>query len=329
MPEVIHVTPAVIEAADITDPELLEVVDRLQLSSIMYVPLIARNRTIGVLSLVLAESGGRYDDQDVALAQDLASRAALAIDNARLYRERDKTAQILQERLLPKRLPTIEGIDAAARYLPADDALVAGGDFYDLFEMDDGSWKAVIGDICGKGPEAAALMGFVRFTMRAVSRQDRKPSEALLKVNRALVEELDAGSGVFCTAAVVRIRVHDGGAQLTVAVAGHPLPLIVRADGAISECGSPGTLLGPFDEIEVSDQIAELTPGDAVVMFTDGVLEAAEDPGWEMNGLRRLLASCGGLSAGNIADRIQQGVSALEHRRIDDVAILVIAVPQP
>src|SRR4029079_9410530 len=159
-------------------------------------------------------------------------RAGFAIDNARLYEERDHVAQTLQARLLPKSLPRVPGMDVAARYLPANDVLQAGGDFYALFELDDGSWKAVIGDVCGKGPEAAALMGFVRFTMRAVSRQDTKPSEALVKLNRALREELEDERGAeFCTAAVVRIRPNDDGARLTVAVAGHPLPFIVRADG--------------------------------------------------------------------------------------------------
>ncbi|MGH2594937.1 MAG: SpoIIE family protein phosphatase [Actinomycetota bacterium] len=209
-----EITEASIDAASITDPELLDVVERLKLSSVMYVPLVARGRILGTLTMVWAESGKHYSEDDLRLGEDLASRAAFAIDNARLFRERDHAARSLQERLLPKSLPDIPGVDVAARYLPAGDALQAGGDFYDLFEMDDGNWKAVIGDVCGKGPEAAALMGFVRFTTRAVSRQDTKPSEALVKLNRALLEELGDGKGEFCTAAVVRIRPHDQGVRL-------------------------------------------------------------------------------------------------------------------
>ncbi|MEO8424320.1 MAG: SpoIIE family protein phosphatase [Actinomycetota bacterium] len=324
-PELVtEVTQELIDAADIADPELREVIDRLRLNSVMYVPLIARGRTLGALTMVWAESGKHYSEDDLRLAEDLASRAAFAIDNARLYRERDHAARSLQERLLPKTLPHIPGVDVAARYLPAGDLLQAGGDFYDLFEMDDGSWKAVIGDVCGKGPEAAALMGFVRFTTRAVSRQDTKPSEALVKLNRALLEELEVGKNEFCTAAVVRIRAHDEGVRLTVAVAGHPLPLVVRANGDVEEAGVPGTLLGMFEEIDISDQIVDLHPGDALVMLTDGVLEAGRDPGWESEVIPQLLATSAGMSPHAIADRIKDAVADLDDRRTDDVAVLVM-----
>jgi PAS domain S-box-containing protein len=325
VPELVsEVNQEMIDAADITDPELLEVIQRLDLSSIMYIPLTARGRILGVLTMVWAESGKHYSEDDLRLAEDLGSRAAFAIDNARLYRERDHVARSLQERLLPKTLPQIPGIDVAARYVPAGDVLQAGGDFYDLFEMDDGTWKAVIGDVCGKGPEAAALMGFVRFTTRAVSRQDTKPSEALVKLNRALLEELEAGKGEFCTAAVVRIRPHDDGARLTVAVAGHPLPLVLRADGEMEEAGVPGTLLGIFEDIDVSDRIVDLHPGDVLVMLTDGVLEAGRGRGWETEVIRGLLADSAGMSPEAIADRIEATVSGVEDRRTDDIAVLVM-----
>jgi serine phosphatase RsbU (regulator of sigma subunit) len=319
-----EISQELIDAANITDPELLEVVERLQLSSVMHIPLIARGRILGTLTMVWAESGRHYSEEDLRLGEDLASRAAFAIDNARLYRERDHAARSLQQRLLPKTLPRIPGVDVAARYLPAGDVLQAGGDFYDLFEMDDGSWKAVIGDVCGKGPEAAALMGFVRFTTRAVSRQDTKPSEALVKLNLALLEELEAGKGEFCTAAVVRIRPHDEGVRLTVAVAGHPLPIVVRANGDIEEAGVPGTLLGMFEELDISDQIVDLYPLDALVMLTDGILEASRDPEWESHDFSQLLAASAGMSPNVVADRIKAAVSSIDDRRTDDVAVLVL-----
>lgn len=319
-----EITPEVIEAANITDPELLEIIRRLRLSSVMYIPLIARGRTLGVLTMVWAESGKHYSEEDVRLAEDLASRAAFAIDNARLYRERDQTARSLQERLLPKVLPELPGFDVAARYVPAGNALLAGGDFYDLFEMDDGSWKALIGDVCGKGAEAAALMGFVRFTIRAASRQDTRPSEALVKLNRALLEELEAGKGEFCTAAIVRIRPEEDRVRLTIAVAGHPLPFILRADGTLEESGTPGTLLGIFEEIDVSDTIAELRPGDTIVMLTDGVFEAGREEGWQEEAIPRLLADSAGLPPDVIADRILAAVADIEDPRTDDIAVLAI-----
>jgi PAS domain S-box-containing protein len=318
------ITREMIDAANIADPDLREVIDRLRLNSIMYVPLTAGERTLGVLTMVWAESGNHYSAEDLRVAEDLAVRAAFAIDNARLYRERDEVARSLQERLLPKSLPSIPGLTAAARYIPAGELLQAGGDFYDLFEMDDGSWKAVIGDVCGKGPQAAGLMGFVRFTTRAVSRQDTKPSEALVKLNRALREELEDGAGEFCTAAVVRIRPRSSGALLTIAVAGHPLPIVLRSDGTLEEVGVAGTLLGVLPEIRVSDEIAELRPRDTLIMLTDGVLEAGREEAWQASELPALLSECLGMSAEAIADRIQGAVESLRERRTDDIAILVI-----
>ncbi len=320
-----EITRSMIDAANIEDPELLDVVERLQLSSIMYIPLVARRKVVGALTMVWAESGRHYDEEDLRLAEDLAGRAAFAIENARLYEERDHVARTLQARLLPKSLPRMPGMDVAARYLPADDVLQAGGDFYDLFELDDGSWKAVIGDVCGKGPEAAALMGFVRFTTRAVSRQDTQPSGALVKLNRALREELEDGrSAEFCTAAVVRIRPNDDGARLTVAVAGHPLPFIVRANGRVEQVGAPGTLLGVFERIDVSDEVVDLGRDDVLVMVTDGVLEASDDPRWASHAIPELLAESRGMSSLAIAERIETALSAIDDRRTDDVAVLVI-----
>ncbi len=320
-----EITQEMIDAADIEDPELLDVLERLQLSSVMTIPLVARRKVVGALTMVWAESGKHYDEEDLRLAEDLAGRAAFAIDNARLYEERDHVARTLQARLLPKSLPRMPGMDVAARYVPANDVLQAGGDFYDLFELDDGSWKAVIGDVCGKGPEAAALMGFVRFTTRAVSRQDTKPSEALVKLNRALREELEGdGRGEFCTAAVVRIRPSDGGARLTVAIAGHPLPYIVRANGEVEQAGVPGTLLGVFEEVDVSDQVVDLSHEDVLVMVTDGVLEASDDPTWVDHTFPELLAASRGMTSGEIADRIETAISTIDDRRTDDVAVMVI-----
>ena len=254
------ISQKLIDAANITDPELLDVVERLQLSSVMYVPLIARGRILGTLTMCGRSPGSTIPKRDLRLAEDLASQrrspsttlGSIGSEITQLARCRNGSAEVA---------PAHPGVDVAARYLPAGDVLQAGGDFYDLFEMDDGTWKAVIGDVCGKGPEAAALMGFVRFTTRAVSRQDTKPSEALVKLNRALLEELDEGKGEFCTAAVVRIRPYDEGVRLTVAVAGHPLPLVVRANGDVEEAGVPGTLLGVFEEIDISEQTVDLHRG--------------------------------------------------------------------
>ena len=326
-----EVTPVVtdemiVAALEPIYPDLVPVFLELQLRSVMVVPMITADRVVGAIQLVSAESGRLYTDEDLALAKEIASRAAVAIDNARLYRQREQEARILQERLLPRSLPSIPGVEVAARYLPADETMLVGGDFYDLFQMSDGNWKAVIGDVSGKGVEAAALMGFVRFTMRAVSRDDTKPSDALRKVNQALRDEL-GDETTFCTAAVTRIHPHQGGARLTIAVAGHPVPLALRADGVVEPAGSPGTLLGFLDEIDVSDVVVDLATGDSLVLLTDGVLECSRDPAWTEAVIPELLSVSVGMRPSTVVDLIDGMVAGVPDRRADDIALLVLHLP--
>src|SRR5207248_11443603 len=147
-------------------------------SSLMIVPLAARGRTLGALTLVAAESGRHYGPADLAVAEDLARRAAQAVDNARLFTQQRHIARTLQESLLPPKLPEIPGVEVAARYEAAGLGTEVGGDFYDLFETD-GEWGVVMGDVCGKGPEAAAVTGLARYTIRAAAMRERSPSRIL------------------------------------------------------------------------------------------------------------------------------------------------------
>jgi PAS domain-containing protein len=307
-------------------PELVPVFLELQLRSVMVVPMIAGDHVVGAIQLVSAESDRRYTDEDLAVAKEIAARAAVAIENAMLYRQREEEVRVLQERLLPRSLPSIPGVEAAARYLAADESMLVGGDFYDLFRMSDGNWKAVIGDVSGKGVEAAALMGFVRFTMRAVSRDDTKPSDALRKVNEALRDEI-GDETTFCTAAVTRIHPHDGGARLTIAIAGHPLPYVLRADGALEVAGETGGLLGFLEKIDVSDTVVDLGTGDSLVLLTDGVLECSRDPQWADAVIPDLLSLAGGMRPGTVVDLIDGTVASVEDRRADDIALLVLHLP--
>jgi serine phosphatase RsbU (regulator of sigma subunit) len=307
-------------------PELVPVFLELQLRSVMVVPMIAGDRVVGAIQLVSAESGRRYTDEDLALAQEIASRAAVAIENATLYRQRLDEVRALQQRLLPRSLPSIPGMEVAARYLPAQEGLVVGGDFYDLFEMSDGNWKAVIGDVSGKGVDAAALMGFVRFTMRAVSRDDTRPSDALRKLNAAFRDEI-GDETTFCTAAVTRIHPYGEGARLTIAVAGHPLPYAIRADGTVETVGEPGALLGFLDEIDVSDTVVDLGMGDSLLLLTDGVLESARDPGWSDVAIPELLSLAAGMRPATLVDLIEGTVGDIEDRRADDIALLALHLP--
>jgi PAS domain S-box-containing protein len=315
---------ALLEAS--LDEERLEVIRELQLSSVMLLPLRARGRTLGTISFVFAESGRSYGEADLVLAEDLASRAALALDNARLYRERDDIARTLQEGLLPGPFPDVPGIELAARYQAAGEGIDVGGDFYDAFDTADGAWALVVGDVCGKGPQAAALMGTARHTIRAAALREHRPSAVLTTLNTALQQQ--SREQWFCTVCYVRLRPRPEGARLTVCAAGHPLPAILRADGTVEFAGTPGTLLGVFTDIELTDASVDLGPGDALVLFTDGLTDA-DRTGREFGQkwLTDVLARNVGGSVEEIARSLEREVLGDQNQGLpDDLAILVAKV---
>lgn len=318
-----EITPEMIEAANLGE-DRKRILDELRLTSIMIVPLIARRRVLGAITFVSAESGRRYGSDDLALAEDLASRAALAVHNAELYRERDHIARTLQRSLLPPELPVIPFVDLGATYRPAGEGNEVGGDFYDVFELPDSNWVALMGDVCGKGPEAAALTGLARHTIRAAATRESVPSRALEILNRALLEQRD--DHVFCTVAYLRLHPGPDGVRLTVASGGHPLPLVLRADGTVHTAGRPGTLIGIFPDPELHDRVEDLGPGDTIVLFTDGVTEEHGDS--ELFGRDRLvdvLRRSAGLPAQAIAEAVERAVTGFRPEPLrDDLAVLVL-----
>jgi serine phosphatase RsbU (regulator of sigma subunit) len=271
-------------------------------------------------------SDRRYDATDLAFATELARRAATAVDTARLYQDRDQVARTLQRTLLPPTLPDIPFAEIAAIYHPAGEGSEIGGDFYDAFETGDDAWAIAIGDVCGKGAAAAAITGLARHTLRAAAFRESSPAAVLERLNRALLREVREES--FCTVAAGRLAAHRDGALLTACAGGHPAPLVLRNDGTVEEATSPGTLLGIYPEVDVSDQRTVLAPGESVVFYTDGVVE--ERRSGEQFGetrLRDLLAGCSGLSATGIAERIERSV--LEFQPVapaDDMAVVVLRI---
>ncbi|MDQ3992016.1 MAG: SpoIIE family protein phosphatase [Actinomycetota bacterium] len=297
----------------------------LKAASAMVVPLSARGRTLGAITLV-GGPGRAYAGDDLALAEDLARRAALAIDNARLYRERSHIARTLQHSLLPPQVPEIPGVQVAARYLPTGRGFEVGGDFYDLFETGDGSWGVVMGDVCGKGADAASLTGLARHTIRAAAMRERTPSGILALLNDAV---LRSETDRFATVVVGLLEPGDGRLRLTLACGGHPLPLIVRADGSVEAAGTPGTLIGVLEELRLTDDTIELGPGDAMLLFTDGVTEELR-PGSSLGEgrLGAVLRFCAGQDAEAIVDTIERAaVGAHPEGPRDDMAILALRVP--
>ena len=166
------------------DEEHYRILSEFGMRSVIIVPMTTRGRTLGALTFVSGKSGRRFDEQDVELAQELGRRCATAVDNARLYTERSYIARTLQESLLPVELPDIPGVEAAARFRPTGEGNEVGGDFYDMFETGNRGWTVVMGDVCGKGPDAAAVTALARYTLRAAAMRERLPSRSLAAVER-------------------------------------------------------------------------------------------------------------------------------------------------
>ena len=304
----------------------VEHVRALGMRSALVVPMVARGKTLGTMTLATDKSGRRFDKSDLDLAEELARRCGMAVDNARLFAERAYIARTLQQSLLPAELPDIPGIEAAARFRPTGQGNEVGGDFYDLFESGGRGWTVVMGDVCGKGPDAAAVTALARYTLRAAAMRERLPSRSLALLNEAMLRQRDDRR--FCTVAYAYLEPMSVGARIGFASGGHPLPLLLRADGSVQAVGEPGSLLGVLPDPTFEDRSLSLAPGDALVFYTDGVIEGRGSNGpLDEVGLAQLVASCAGDGADAIAARVEDAaVAAQDGSPRDDIAVLVLRV---
>jgi serine phosphatase RsbU (regulator of sigma subunit) len=304
----------------------LEMLEALGVRSMMIVPMSTGGRRLGTIAFALADSARRYDRADLSVAEELARRAAVAIDNARLYRERSHIARTLQESLLPPELPDVAGAEVAATFHPAGEAVEVGGDFYDVFDTSHG-WSVVMGDVCGKGADAAAVTALARYTLRTLGIQETSPAEVLRKLNEALLRQ--RSDRRFCTVAYATLQLNgSGSAEVCLATGGHPLPYVLRADGSVEAVGHPGTLLGVLPDVQLTDTAVQLGKGDVMVLYTDGVTEARGPDGMlGSDQLAAVLASCAGLDAKSVAARIESAALEIqEGNPRDDIAILAVRI---
>jgi Stage II sporulation protein E (SpoIIE)/GAF domain len=235
-------------------------------------PLIARGRTRGAISFLQLRGDASHDPSLLAVLEDMAGRAAMAFDNARLYAERAEVARTLRRSLMPAQLPVVAGLELASHFRPSGAGSEVGGDFYDVFAGPESCWM-VVGDVCGKGAEAAALTGFLRHTTAAYAREGIGPGRVLSQVNRTMLDQ--DFDGRFATAILARLRWRGSQVELTVALAGHPAALVVRAgDRSTVEFGGGGALLGVFADAAIEEVSTMLEPGDALALYTDGLPEA-------------------------------------------------------
>ncbi len=286
-------------------------------------PLIARSQRLGVLA-VGRHWDHRQDPAELAILEDLTRRAALALDNARIHAERRRIAQTLQQSLLPPVLPRVAGLAFGAEYVPTVGDAAVGGDFYDVVAMPDGRWLLVIGDVSGKGVQAATVTGLVRDVVRILVREGKPLPEMLVRINETLVER---GAGRYCTLAIAAVAPPvTGPAEVELYLSGHDRPLLVDADGKTDFVGTPGTALGLLPDVATPGTTVLLGPGATLVFCTDGVTDRRR--GGDMYGLGRWQAAAGplaGYAVDVVAARLRAAVLGFstEPPR-DDIAILAL-----
>ncbi|WP_422753778.1 SpoIIE family protein phosphatase [Micromonospora sp. WMMD708] len=287
------------------------------------VPLIARSQRLGTLA-VGRHQRHRHDPDEVAVLEDVARRAGLAIENARIHAERRRVAQTLQQSLLPPVLPVDERIGFAAEYVPTSDEAEVGGDFYDVVPLPDGRWLVVVGDVSGKGVQAAAVTGLVRDVIRVLVGDGKPLPEVLARLNDTLVER---GGGRYCTLALAAVGPGDGDRlDVSLHLAGHDRPVLLHGAGGANFVGIGGTALGLLDAITSPAAEIVLAPGDALIFYTDGVTERRR--GRELFGTERLreaAAPLAGYSADVVAARLRAtAINFSVEAPRDDIAILVL-----
>ena len=325
-------------------------------------PLAARGRSLGMV-VIGPPRGDRPPREALELTEDLARRAALALDNARLYEQQQLTSQALQRSLLPPELPRIPGVDLSVAHKVAGEGNEVGGDFYDVFPAGENRWRFAIGDVCGTGPEAAAVTGLARHALRILAREGHDVVDVMGLLNQLILEEgprarfitllhgeLTVLGGSSPGTAEEGALFAGGGARpavrLRLVSAGHPLPLLLRAKagpeapsrpaGAAGPgpaelprpAAEPQPLLGVIGDLCFTAQTVDLYPGDILLSVTDGITERRDAAGRlldDEDGLAHVLARCGGLNAGAVAARIQRAAEDFgAGPRTDDMALLVL-----
>ncbi len=292
-------------------------------SQVLVIPLLARGRTLGAMCLGRPD---RFTEDVLQYAEDIGRRAALALDNALLYATQAAANRALQRSLLPPDEPgEIPGLDPAVVYEPAGETNEVGGDFYDLFAAGEKSWRFAVGDVCGTGPEAAAVTGLARHTLRLLAREGYGVAAVLDRLNQAILEEGDRAR--FLTLLHGEITPGPSGLNVSMVSAGHPEALRLRPSGVVETVVTSQSLLGVFPEATFKAEVVHLDPGDVLLAVTDGVTERRRDGRLldDDAGLAKLLAECVGLSARAVAERIRRAVQDFAPEpSADDMAIVVL-----
>jgi serine phosphatase RsbU (regulator of sigma subunit)/anti-sigma regulatory factor (Ser/Thr protein kinase) len=290
-------------------------------------PLVARDRSLGAF-VIGRPRDGALAREAVELAEDLTRRVALALDNARLYSEQLQATNALQRSLLPPELPDIPGVELAVGYEAAGEGNEVGGDFYDVFEAKPGRWRFAIGDVCGKGPEAAAVTGLTRHALRILAREGHDVPTVLERLNALIVDEGSRARFITLIHGELVPATRPGQpARVSLVCAGHPPPLMLRSAGGVEAVADSQPLLGVLEGVTFEQNTFRVAPGDVLLCVTDGVTERRSGDRLldDDDGLRDLLGGCSDQNAGSVVARIRRAVREFgSEPPTDDLALLVL-----
>ncbi|MFW5416118.1 SpoIIE family protein phosphatase [Nocardiopsis sp. CNT-189] len=312
-----------VAAAGLTDELTLELAESPAIS----VPLVAHGRALGRMTLG-RQAGHEFTREDVDVANDLAGRVSSAMENARLYAGQTEMSEALQRSLLPakEKEPSIPGVDHAVFYRPADERTVVGGDFYDVFATD-GRWCFAIGDVCGTGPEAAAVTGLARHTLRALAREGFSPAHIMDRLNLAILDENTSTRFLTMLYGEMTPLGDPGeGMRIRLVSAGHPLPIKLTRKGKVVPVGTSQPLLGAFEDVDFFTETVEIDSGDVLLAVTDGVTERRNESAMLGDeGLMEMFSSCSGLTAQAVIGRLDRELEEFAPGgHTDDTAMLVL-----
>lgn len=331
----------VVVANDMGFGTSVDALEAIGSAAVLVFPLMARGRLMGALGFG-NQVGRRLSQDDFDLAHAAAVRAAVLVDNARMFAERSEIARALQDSLLPGVLPEVSGVQLGARYRPAGQGLDVGGDFYDAFQADTNWWVFAVGDVCGHGVEAASLTGLARHTIRSAAMSGVMPSAVLRHLNSMLLQQSAESAARhddddtlvtprFCTVLVGAVQQTDDTIDVMLCSAGHPLPLVRRSSDTVEPVGVPGTLLGVTEDVVLTDVMVHLTPGESLVCYTDGVTERRRGRrSFGDEGVVATMLRGKGLSAAELAQRVENdSVTFIDEEPADDMAVLVLKAVAP
>jgi len=323
------VTDAAIDPRTLTNPL---VTGELGLRFYAAAPLVTHDGyRLGTIN-VIDRLPRLISEQETATLFDL---AALVVDELELrlaarnfLRAKQALARLgeaVQQGALPPAIPSIPGMDLASLYRPARKGLEICGDFYDVFQTQNGSWVVFIGDVCGKGVDAAVMMSSVKHRLRALAEAGHTPSQVLARLNESLIKE---SMERFCSVCYLELTLKPGGSRAVISSGGHPLPLFRRANGAVEEVGTSGVLIGAFPTVEVTDTSIDCADGDVLLLYTDGVVERRGTGDLEAteSTLRSTLRSCGNGNAALALQTLWDAMPEWKEGQEDDAAMLLLKV---